>query len=256
MLNPLISRSSLTAVSLCCKFVILGALSGSLWFYTSRGFTTSVQTRVTVTEQPSSPLLIVPTNVNSSAPLSPRYGYLLTNVGNKAIRAFAIQESVSLDAGPPIKGTHFAHLISARMFLKPQETRQEEGGLGSTYQTPPLKIELAVDFVEFADGTKWGPDEGNSADRLDGIRAGGRAAIKQYRDILLREGTGALEEALATSNIQPAEPPRSEEWAAGFKNGVSSVKSRLAKAKAGRGEEGLKHELQKPFDSTEGGEQR
>lgn len=252
MYRPPVHPSRLALVSLCCEFLALGALGGALWFYTGHGLTMTAQTRVTVADQPDSPLLLVPAGVDSSDPLSPRYGYLLTNISGKAIRAFTIQERVSVDAGLPVVGSNLSHFPVERLFLKPQETRQEEGGFGSRYNSPPVKIELVVDFVEFVDGTRWGGDAGGSGDRLDGIRAGGRAALRKYRDTLIRAGVAGLEQTLAGSDIRPEGPPRSDAWAAGFKNGVSIVNSRLAKAKAEKGQDGLTRELLRPFDSTEG----
>lgn len=256
-MQKLLAREGLPALSkFCLMFVVLGALSGALWFHTGRGLTGAAQTRVTAADQPDSPLLLVPASVDTSDPLSPRYVYLLTNVSTKPIRAFAVRESVSTDGGLPHVGTEFAHFPEARMFLKPNETRQEEGGRGSTYQVAPAGIELAVDFVEFADGTRWGGDAGGSGDRLDGIRAGARAAIAKYRDALDRQGAPGLEQAMAGPPLAPEGRPRSEAWAAGFKNGVSIVNSRLAKAKAERGPDGLTSELLRPFDSTEGRQER
>lgn len=252
-MRSLLTRQGLLALfRFGVKFVALGALSGALWSSTGHGRTGATQTRVTAANQPDSPLLIVPASVDSSNPLGPQYVYLLTNVSAKPVRAFAIRESVNLDGGLPHVGTEFAHFPEARMFLRPNETRQEEGGRGSTYRTAPARIELAVDFVEFADGTRWGGDAGGSGDRLDGIRAGARAAIAKYRDALHRQGAPGLEQALAGPPPQPEGRPRSDAWAAGFQNGVSIVNSRLSKAKAERGQEGLTRELLRPFDSTEG----
>ncbi len=203
--------------------------------------------------QPDSPLLISPTYIDSSNPLSPRYGYSITNISDKPIRAFTIQESVSLDAGAPIVSTTFSHLPAMKLFLMSHDLRQEEGGRGSTYQHPPIKVELSVDFVEFADGTRWGIDTSNSGDRLDGIRGGGKAAIKKYREILANEGASALEQAMMNSDlIQPERPPKSEMWAEGFKTGVNFVKNRLIEAKAKKGQGEVVRELTKSFDSTEG----
>jgi hypothetical protein len=114
-------------------------------------------------------------------------------------------------------------------------------------------VELAVDFVEFADGTRWGDDTGKSGEMLDGLRAGGKAAIKRYREVLANEGADGVERALEVLNLTPPESQnKSVKWVDGFNSGISTVKSRLTAARAKAGKDGIKRELDKPFDSTEG----
>ena len=153
-------------VKLSFKSLILGIMVGSLWFFYNRhGFSqTAPPLRIVVAEQPDSPLLILSTYVDASDPLRPRYGYSITNNSDKAIRSYAIQESVSLDAGASIISTSLTHAPAVKQFLKPHQSRQEEWGLGKTYPSPPIKVELAVDFVEFADSTRWGDDAGKYSD--------------------------------------------------------------------------------------------
>lgn len=242
-------------LKLSLRFLLLGLLTGSLWFFYSRhGFSQTAQPlRVVVAEQPGSPLLILSTYLDASDPLQPRYGYSITNNSDKPIRAFTIQERVSTGGGAPIIHTELTHSPAVKLFLKPHESRQEDGGLGSIYQSPPDKVELAVDFVEFADDTRWGDDASKSGEMLDGFRAGGKATIKRYREILANEGVNGLEQALANSNlIHPESQSKSVKWIDGFNSGVSNVKSRLLRAKTKGGQDGVKRELEKPFDSTEG----
>lgn len=241
-------------VKISSKCLVLGVLAGSLWFfYNDYGFSQTTPLRIVVAQQPDSPLLVISTYVDSSDPLWPRYGYTVTNTSDKPIRAFTIQEGASTGGGGPIVGTRLSHLPAVKLFLKPHESRHEDGGLGSIYQTPPDKIELTVDFVEFADGTRWGDDTSKSSEILDGSRAGGRAAIKKYREILASGGTDALERTLAAQDsVQPEGQPKSARWADGFDTSVSTVKSRLSEAKKKGGRDGIKRELEKLFDSTEG----
>jgi len=124
------------------KFLALGILTGTLWFYSSQGFSQSKPLRVVVTSQPAAPLLVLPTYVDSSDPLRPRYGYSVTNTTDKAIRAYAIQEIVSLGPGPAVIRTSMSHFPAVKLFLKPSESSQEEGGPGNIYQAPRLKWNL------------------------------------------------------------------------------------------------------------------
>jgi hypothetical protein len=244
-----------TMVKLSLKFLALGILTGSFWFlYNDYGFSQSEPPlRVVVVQQSGSPILIISMYVDSSDPLRPRYGYSATNISDKPIRAFTIQESVSTGGGAPIIDTSLNHSPAVKLFLKPNESRRQEGGLGRSYQSPPDKVELAIDFVEFADGSRWGADKSESGEMLDGFRAGGKAAIKKYREILNNQGANGLEQALEkTDSMQPDNQSKSVKWLDGFNSGVGTVKSRLAATKTKGGQEAVKRELEKPFDSTEG----
>lgn len=240
-------------VKLSTRFILLGVVMGSLWFYTGYGFSQSGQPTVAVLGQPGSPLLLQITYIDTSNPLQPRYGYSITNAGDKPIRAYAIKEGTSLGPGAPVVHTTLANIPAVTLFLKPYDVRQAEGGLNSTYQVPPIKVELTVDFVEFVDGTRWGEDSSQSGDKLDGMRAGGKAAMKKYREILVSRGVGAVEATLADTELPPREPrPKSDAWARGFEIGIDMVKGRLARAKEKKGRDEIRVELGKPFDSTEG----
>ncbi len=167
-------RSTLKAA---IKFIALGILTGSLlWLSPSHSFSVDSPTQFTVIEQPDSPLLIRPTFMDPSHAQSPRYGYSLTNNSGKPIGAYAVRELVRFGPGSPITSTSLVHFPGQKAFLAPQQSRYEEGGVGKTYEQVPIEINLSMDFVEFADGTTWGKDIGRSGEKLDGQRAGGRAA--------------------------------------------------------------------------------
>ena len=235
------------------KFVTLGILVGSLWFFSREGFSQAAPLQVVAAQQTGSPLLVQVTYVDSSNPLQPRYQYSVTNVGDKPVRAYTIKESTNLDAGAPVVRTSLSNLPAVTQLLKPYGVRREEGGLGRTYQVPPIKIEMSVDFVELADGTRWGDDTAKSGERLDGIRAGGKAAIKMYREVLVAQGDGGLDRALSSDDFVPHEAQtKSDAWAKGFEMGVDFVRGRLKRAKQKNGRDGVRREIDKPFDSTEG----
>ncbi|SRR5229473_3943495 len=241
-------------LKLTFKLFALGILTGSLLFFYHRpGFSQAAPPRVVAADQPGSPLLIVPTAVDSGNPLRPQYEYSLTNTTDKSISAYTIQESVSIDSGAPMVGGAFTHFPAIKLFLQPRESRAESGGHGRIYRQPPLLITLTVDFVEFADGTRWGDDTGKFGERLDGKRAGGKAAIRKYREILAQDGVDGLAKALSSPDlIKSQDLTKSYEWIEGFETGVNTVKSRLAEAKNRGGEDMIRRELAKPFDSTEG----
>ena len=241
-------------LKLTFKFFALGILIGSLLFFYHRPSSSQTTAlRVLAADQPDAPLRILPTFVDSENPLRPRYGYSITNTTDRAIVAYAIQESVSLGPGSPIVTTTLSHLPAKKLLLRPHDSRQEESDSGKTYDRPPTEVRLSVDFVEFADATRWGEDQIKSGERLDGERAGGRAALKKYREILAADGFDALLEGMANPNLtKPEDPTKSSNWIDGFKTGVNIVKGRLVAAQMKGGHESVRRELEKPYDSTEG----
>jgi hypothetical protein len=245
---------SKTTINLVLKSLALGVIFGSVLFYFyAQGSSQTPPLRITVAEQQDSPLLILSTFADETNPLSPRYGYSITNTTEKKITAYAIQETVSLGSGTSILTTEFTHFPAVKLLLGPHESKQEEGGEGRTYKQAPVEVNLIVDFVEFADGTRWGEDKGKSGDMLDGKRAGGRAALKKYREIFASAGLKGLEQDLAkTDLVQSGGSLKSAAWMDGFKQGVNIIKYRLAAAKSKGGNDAARRELDNAFDSTDG----
>lgn len=230
-------------------------LIASFLHFNSHGFSqTTLQPRFVIAQQPDSPLLLLAMYVDTSDPLRPRFTYSLTNLTDKPIRAYAIRSVISLEEESSAI-TDLAQALALKSLLKPHESRQGEEGSGM-YQTPPDKIEFAVDFVEFADGTLWGDDKGKSGERLDGFHVGGKAALKKCREILASEGVDGLDRTLESQNLlEPESISKSVVWSEGFKWGVSSVRNRLKRSRAKGGLDEVKRELDRPFDSTDGREE-
>ena len=235
------------------KPLVIGVISGAALFFVYARTSQTASPRIVIAKQANCPLQLLSTGVDSSNPLAPHYWYSVTNTSNKPVSAYAIQQQISLVPGAPTTGTSFVHFPSETLFLRPAASRVDDGGIGSAYPKPPVEITLIVDFVEFADGSRWGDDTSRSGDRLDGKRAGGQAAIKRYREILNQRGFQELE--LALTKAAPGTPEGgnfSAEWYDGFGTGVSVVQHRLITAKQKRGPEGIRSELEKPFDSKDG----
>ena len=95
------------------------------------------------------------------------------------------------------------------------------------------RILLSVDYVEFADGKKWGADSIKSAERSAGQRAAAHIISKRLLKIL---SSGNLDDVViaieaGAANIEPP-PGRSEEWKEGFRIGCNSVTGQLKRAQA------------------------
>ncbi len=235
------------------KPLVIGVVSGAALFLVFARTSQTASPRIVIAKQANCPLQLLSTGVDSSNPLAPHYWYSVTNTSDKPISAYAIQQQISLAPSAPTTGTSLVHFRSESLLLRPAASRVDDGGIGSAYPKPPVEITLIVDFVEFADGSRWGDDTSRSGDRLDGKRAGGQSAIKRYREILNQRGLQALELALTdAAPVTPEGENLSAEWYDGFATGVSVVKHRLIKAKQKRGLEAMKSELEKPFDSKDG----
>lgn len=240
-------------MKLSFKCLALGVLTGTLWFYSGDGFPQNVPLSVIVAEQRDAPVSILSTFVEVSNPLSPRYGYSITNLSDKAITALAIQESANIGPGAPSVSTSFTHFPTVKLLLGPHQSMPEEGGNGRRYDRAPFQVTLSLDFVEFADGTRWGEDISRSGEMLDGKRAGGKAALKKYREILSSHGINGVTQSLGKSDlVRPETNAQSDAWLRGFNMGVTSTRGRLTRAKTNNGDNGVLSELDKPFDSMEG----
>jgi hypothetical protein len=240
-------------VKLSLKFLVVGALIGCLLvFYRANTVSQARELRVVAVEQPGSALRIVLTSMESKDPLRPRYGYTITNIVDQPIAAYAIRESGVMPSGVLVNTTTFLHFPSVDVSLRPYETKYQEGTSGITYKEPPKEIRLSVDFVEFVDGSRWGEDSSKSGERMDGKRAGGKAAIKKYRDVLDAGGLKSFQSVLSEPAIVNPDESASDQWKEGFKSGVSLVRKRLTAVKNSSDIQEIKKELAKPFDTVSG----
>jgi hypothetical protein len=244
--------------TLVFKFLTLGILVWLLVIFAdSRGFrlrgTTVAQSlNVTVQPQPESPLQIITVSIFSVDARTPHFEFSVHNAGGKPIRAYAIARSLG-NGGTRPGGGSIVNLLAAKDILQPGHTRKDSV-IGGVRETPVTNISLAVDFVEFTDGTTWGKDRYNTAERLAGQRAGGRAALDHFKHVLAKKGPAPLTDSLESeAGSIPVPQGHSPEWADGFKTGVGVVKVRLKAARQKRGKiEDVEAELERPYDETEG----
>ncbi|HXG85577.1 MAG TPA: hypothetical protein VNI84_16255 [Pyrinomonadaceae bacterium] len=127
--------------------ICLGITSGLAWnkikdnthiLAASKPITTRIK------KQKDVPLLISAAFADTNA-LKPTYGYSLTNVNDKTIRAFAIQSDVFYGSGNyKQSGATFSHLTSNKQLLRPNESRQESEGNNTTYPEEVNEIVLSV----------------------------------------------------------------------------------------------------------------
>lgn len=241
------------APKLFVSFFVLGVLATIIWFFSGRASTQIPPPQILIEQQPDSPLRISSIYMTSPDPFEPQYGYTITNIKDKSIRAYAIKEDIRLGDGQAgTSGVDLSHLPSLKLLLQPSQSRLISADNSSKYTQPVREIILSVDFVEFSDGSTWGNDLFNSAQRLAGQRAGGKAALKRFRERLKTGGPDSLTDAIIQDDvIQSDNQVSSQDWQEGFQTGIGIVRNRLKEAKRKGGAEVIK-ELERPFDASEG----
>lgn len=212
--------------------------------------------RITVKKQKNVPLLISTTSVASNNPLKPIYNYSITNISDKSIRAYTIKSEVLFgEKNAQEIGSTLTHLPTMSNLLQSNQSRHVNGGGGSSYSEPVNEIILSVDFVEFADGSAWGEDYFKAAERLAGQRAGGKAAIRNFRQKLGTAEFRFTSNEIESESLELASAvgkSKSSTWKEGYESGIGIVRNRLTRALNEGGIEEVKKELEKPFDASEG----
>jgi hypothetical protein len=215
-----------------------------------------------VTPQPDSPLrLRVKTRwlylLLNVASWTDRNGYELyhsvENVGAREISAYAIRITPPGGCSP---------WIMSPDFMQPGKSDTKSTWSSFSPSAPVRTYE--VDFVEFADGTTWGADVCQSAERLAGERAGGAAVAERLLELLAAGGPDAVIKAVRgelgrspeaevkaiderLSDITPP-PGHSPAWEEGFRIGKRVIALRVPRSVGSSGPEGLERELRRRYD--------
>jgi hypothetical protein len=91
-------------------------------------------------------------------------------------------ESADADQHALVRGKRWTH---PRKFFVPLDA-----------QGRPRQYKIELDFVRFADGTRWGEDRAGQAAEIEGFLRGTAAAKLQMREELRRGGPAALQKRL------------------------------------------------------------
>ncbi len=221
-------------------------------FVTFAFASTNFQQEVSIYPQPDSPLRLlnaVPTwrksnDIKGEELNMLSVAFVSQNVGDKAIRAYTIRQFEG-DFDKDIGATIFSFFPFDNNSLQPNQSLDEHLG-ESGYRKKPETVVLAVDFVEFTDGTIWGKDLSKSAERFAGVQAGIKAGKDYLQKINNRNGIEAVVKALEeVKEILPPEE-QTDKWKTGFKSGLSSIKYGFQQKYEKEGLKGLTLELQKP----------
>jgi hypothetical protein len=249
--NRLLLRLLAVAVLTLC-FVILLRSSANNSMATRLALSQRAQQKVPAIRsqvQPEAPLVISALRTVSWDGNNLEVAMDLVNVSSKSIRGYAIKQALQTEvqSGQVL----FTSLdINNKAALQPNQLTTTF----DVYQassSDDLQLNFSVDYVEFSDGTKWGPDSAKSAERSEGQRAAG-AILSQRLLKLLNNGRPTDVLSAIERGDANIEPPvgRSPEWKEGFRFGGKSIEQRLKRAQAtGR----LDAELRELADRFKGG---
>jgi hypothetical protein len=155
----------------------------------------------------------------------------LVNVSSKAIRAYAIKQALETEA-------YSSQVLFTSLDANNKEALQPNH-MTTTFDVYQLsspndqRLNFSVDYVEFSDGTRWGPDSAKSAERSDGQRVAASLLSQRLIKILNNGGPGDVLAAIEKGEAK-IEPPsgRSSEWQDGFRFGCKAIEERLKRTQS------------------------
>lgn len=196
---------------------------------------------VSVKSQPDAPILVRLERIVSDNPYAPAFEYSVANVSDRPVRAYAIR----FDDG---WGVTMSYPKSAF-----QPGRSQPGTYGDVTSSIPTKgIMIAVDFVEFIDGTTWGADTNGSIDRLAGMRAGRSEERDRLLKLLEEGGTQAVINSIDPGDAQVVPPPNhSKRWELGFRASARHFRASLQSTYREKGVAAMEAWLRQPLETSE-----
>lgn len=205
---------------------------------------------VKVREQPGAPMAVrVETKWVDERQEGLELYLVVTNAGQRPVRAYTVRV-LGTDGGEG--GCVFNSIEKRGKILQPGRARGQSTWRGIPLSEAHPEINVELDFVEFDDGGRWGVDTCQSADFLEGSRAGGRAAKREFKKKLDADGLDALLRHINAEDLSLAPPEgRSDAWKNGFSAGVHSLRERVRRADEDGGEPDVQDALRRPFDASE-----
>lgn len=227
-----------------------------------------------ILSQEDAPLRIVSANITWATPsdaVAVQVYPVVENVSQKSIATYSTRWETNplMGAkrclGPPV--------LPAKGLL-PGEKAGTSTWQGDAHFDPAPAI--WVDFVQFLDGTRWGADECQTGERIDGSVAGARAQRDQLLAMFREKGADALMTFIRDNFQKPVKawegPPRrperipeserrllpispppghSRNWEEAFTAGASGVIQRIIEAERKYGPDEVEHELSRPIGPSE-----
>ena len=223
-------------------------------------------------EPPKPPVLTLPITKDSTVSVAPQADELLSiflkdvfardwivqinfgveNKGTKPVRLISIRRDEETSAGK-LSGLLGDNAAWIGWTMKPGQF----GHLSYTYHPTEGKtlkqLILSVDYVEFTDGTTWGPDAFKSAERVAGCRAGAEAERELLLKVLTEGGVTAVLRDLDAGLPERVVPSgHTPEWEQNFTLGVKNFRTRLQRLQSEEGTAAVENLLRNPFDIMTG----
>lgn len=181
---------------------------------------------ITPQNQAGTPLVISIARPVPAGNQGPEILFTVSNVSTKTIRAFAIKQDVEVGSSlSTTVSTYNLELTDSE--LQPNRSLNDFSSI-ETLSEKQHHVNLSVVYVEFFDGTIWGPDTVNSKERIAGQRAA--AMVLSKRLVKALDTSNSTDVASVIDNAaSEIEPPldHSEEWKEGFRVGCQSIVHRL-----------------------------
>src|SRR5215216_5959372 len=209
------SRARITSALLLVLVGVPAALAWSaqvgrkVWSPRVFAWRNFLKERPAVREQTDSPLRVVNTRFYSFASFLSAVGSVLKfdlmNVSRKPVHSF----TVSHHSPDP--------LDTGSIGVQPEETLRpgQSAGAGISARGKD-RITLALDFVQFADGSTWYADPPRQTVKPEGVRDGALAAFEHLRGLLDSDGAAAVMDALPRIHLDVREPDFSSRERYGF----------------------------------------
>lgn len=131
--------------------------------------------------------------------------FTVKNIGGNPIRAYTVRVSHGTEAQESA-GCFLNNIEKAGKLLQPNQSVGRSTWRPISPSDPQSTIELTLDFVEFTDGSVWGGNSCQSAERLSGLRAGARVAKLRFKKKLNERGISALLKQLYEDDPELAPP--------------------------------------------------
>jgi hypothetical protein len=210
---------------------------------------------VTTQSQPESPLTITAKPSWFDEKTFEIY-VVVKNIADKPVTAYATTSS-NLSVPNSHKACFIYSFPAPGKMLRRDKTDGKSTWNRADEENKPPQLELAVDFVEFSDGSTWGTDDCQAKEHLEGFRAGLRAARTLFRKIVAEAGSQSLIDDLIKGPVEIDAPAgRSDRWVEAFRSGVKGMRSSMLRAYQERGLPEIDIELSRPIDASEAPETR
>ena len=236
---------ALGVLTLCLSILSRSSVSKPL-ASTKVAMPSPVQTQspsVTAQTQPGAPLVISSPRIISWDGQNLEVAIDLVNVSIKPIRAYAIKQGLEGEKTRSGQVMFTSLDLTNSSALQPNQLTTNF----DVYQASSGKedhVIFFVDYVEFSDGTRWGLDSANVADRSAGQRAAAYILSKRLLKILNAGNPADVMTAIqrGATNIEPPSG-RSTEWKEGFRLACKSIERHLKRAQMRGGLNQIDQEL-------------